>query len=131
MTNLSELGLTPAQTAEVNKAPANLRNAWLDELERTRATIKKPAAWFLSALRTGAMPGATIDPTLAKQIRGAETWIRNVGGSLPLEDERIVADYLFDDYGLVPSCGDPALRDRLLEQWRSTHPADTDEDIPF
>ena len=114
--NLSELGLTPTQHAEIETHHPAYVQAWLNALEQTH-DIKTPAAWFLAAIRSGRLPGEHTHTDQAKAVHLAEQWITNAGHYEPSEASLIAA--LFDKGGrLHPWKHDQQLRNRITTYWQ-------------
>jgi hypothetical protein len=115
MTLLADLGLTPTQHAEVAQHDPDYVQAWLDQLEAAKA--KTPVAWFLSGIRSGRLPGEpNTDAEKAKQVRLAETYVRNAG--LYESSADYLLDGLFGERGrLRPWADDQVLRQRIADLW--------------
>src|SRR5262245_42203731 len=97
MLEISDLGLTPRQHAEVQESDPQLVEMWLEAIDGPDVT--NPTAWFLTGLRSGRNPPQHNDSDQARRIRLAERWIERVG--LLYDDPNDVVDELFNERGLL------------------------------
>ena len=118
--NLTELGLTPAQYAEMQELEEELVQAWLAAVSASSG-LRSPVGWFLAGVRSGTLPGAVPDNKRLREVHLAESWIRNAGLFEP--DEASLLDALFGEHGRLRSLDAPELRARMLSTWRSLQPA--------
>jgi len=119
MLEISDLGLTPRQFAEVEDADQTLVQEWLERVSRNDVT--NPAAWFLTGLRSGEHPEEQHDRERARRTHLAENWMANVG--LLLDREGAVVDDLFGRNGLLYAyAGDEKLQRRMVLLWKRHRP---------
>jgi hypothetical protein len=112
--NLSNLGLTPGQLAEVEDAGSELVAAWLRATE-ARHGLKSPTGWFLAGVRSGELPDAPSDSDRANRIRLAELRIRDLWHELPSEAELL--EEVFNRQGLLYAYDSPELRELMVSYW--------------
>jgi len=113
---LAELGLTPAQLAELEACDDALVEAWLAATSAAHG-LRSPAGWFLSGVRSGNMPQSEPDRLRSLRVRQAERFVAAAG--YVLESEAELVDYFFSRGGwLEPWAGDELLRARLTELWQ-------------
>jgi len=109
---IDELGLTPAQLAELQACDASLVEAWLTAAAAAHG-LRSPTGWFLSGVRSGNMPQSEPDRLRSLRVRQAERFVAAAGYVFESEDELV--DYLFSRGGwLEPWAGDELLQARLL-----------------
>ena len=121
MLQISDLGLTLFQLAEVHDCDQRLVEEWL--AAASSSGIRSPTGFFLTGLRSGKPPsegGGGDDRVHA--VRRAERWIVNAG--CLLDREQAVLDELFDDRnGLLRVYHeDEELRRRMVSLWRLERP---------
>jgi len=121
MRTLAELGLTPAQLAEVEQLDAGLVHSWLVATNAARG-LERPAGFFLSGVRSGNKPPGLGDEREAQAVELAARWLANAGWLLPTEAE--LTDALFGPHGRLRAwASDEPLRARMLAVWLELRPA--------
>jgi hypothetical protein len=120
MLEISDLGLTIFQLAEVDAASEELVSAWLAQASGPR--IENPTSLFIWGLRSGRLPeqDARADGR-SHQVVQAEHWVANVGLFFDSEDELL--DELFGRHGLLRAHGeDTELQKRMISLWAGLRP---------
>src|SRR5215471_2767216 len=74
MRTLAELGLTPAQLAEVEQLDAGLVHSWLVATNAARG-LERPAGFFLSGVRSGNKPPGLGEEREAQTVELAARWL--------------------------------------------------------
>lgn len=124
MSSLADLGLTPPQLAEVETLSEELVSAWL-AATHAQPRLERPAGWFLAGVRSGNMPGLSVDASERRALHLAERRVSNLGHLIDSERE-LVAE-LFGHGGLLEQFDSPQLRERMLAHWRQVRL----KDIPW
>jgi hypothetical protein len=119
MLEISDLGLTFFQIAEVNNADPGVVAAWLESAGQPE--IRNPAGFFLTGLRSGMLPDSD-RPERAHLVLHAERWVEQVG--ILYDQESAVLGELFDRNGILRHhAGDVQLQKRMLSLWAKGRPS--------